>query len=93
MFKSQCCSILKVIRIKRIPMRKITTHTYNKDEKMGKSVVDQCNLIFQRCKIRSSHRRRSVSKGVLRNFAKFTAKRLCQSLFFNKVIGCGLQLY
>ena len=26
-------------------------------------------------------------KGVLRNFAKFTAKHLCQSLFFNKVAG------
>ena len=24
-------------------------------------------------------------KGVLRNFAKFTGKHLCQSLFFNKV--------
>ena len=26
-------------------------------------------------------------KGVLRKFAKFTGKRLCQSLFFNKVTG------
>ena len=26
-------------------------------------------------------------KGFLRNFAKFTVKRLCQSLFFNKVAG------
>ena len=29
----------------------------------------------------------SIKKGVLRNFAKFTGKRLCQSLFFNKVAG------
>ena len=36
---------------------------------------------------RSSHRRCSVRKGVLRNFAKFTGKHLCQSLFFNKVAG------
>ena len=36
---------------------------------------------------RSSHRRCSVKKGVLRNFAKFTAKHLRQSLFFNKVAG------
>ena len=35
----------------------------------------------------SSHRRCSVSKGVLRNFAKFTGKHLCQSLIFNKVAG------
>ena len=26
-------------------------------------------------------------KGVLRNFAKFTGKQLCQSLFLNKVAG------
>ena len=26
-------------------------------------------------------------KGVLRNFAKFTGKQLCQRLFFNKVAG------
>ena len=26
-------------------------------------------------------------KGVLKNFAKFTGKQLCQSLFFNKVGG------
>ena len=29
----------------------------------------------------------SVKKGVLRNFAKFTGKHLCQSLLFNKVTG------
>ena len=27
-------------------------------------------------------------KGILRNFAKCTGKHLCQSLFFNKVVGC-----
>ena len=36
-------------------------------------------------RFRSSHRWCSVRKGVLRNFAKFIGKRLCQSLFFNKV--------
>ena len=30
-------------------------------------------------------RRCSLKKAVLRNFAKFTGKHLCQSLFFNKV--------
>ena len=38
-------------------------------------------------KIRSSHRRCSVKKGVLTNVAKFTGKNLGQSLFFNKVPG------
>ena len=40
------------------------------------------NLLY-----RSSHRRSSVRKDVLRNFAKFTGKPMCQSLFFNKVAG------
>ena len=43
--------------------------------------------VFNSCFIRSSHQRCSVKKGVLRNFAKFTGKRLCQSLFFKKVAG------
>ena len=38
---------------------------------------------------RSSHRRCSVKRGILRNFAKFTGKHLCQSLFFNKVAACN----
>ena len=39
--------------------------------------------VFMKC--RSSHRRCSVKKDVLRNLAKFTGKHLCRSLFFNKV--------
>ena len=33
---------------------------------------------------RSSHQRCSMKKGVRENFAKFTGKHLCQSLFVNK---------
>ena len=36
---------------------------------------------------RSSHPELFCKKGVIRNFAKFTGKHLCQSLFFNKVSG------
>ena len=36
---------------------------------------------------RRYHQRCYVKMGVLRNFAKFTGKDLCQSLFFNKVAG------
>ena len=45
--------------------------------------------------VRSSHQRCFVREGVLRNFAKFTGKHLCQSVFFNKVAGLivnGFQL-
>ena len=37
--------------------------------------------------IRSSCPEVFCKKGVLSNFAKFTGKNLCQSLFFNKVAG------
>ena len=40
-----------------------------------------------RVSYRSSHRRSSIEKVVLKNFAKFTGKHLCQSLFFDKVAG------
>ena len=36
---------------------------------------------------RSSRSEVFCRKGVLRSFAKFTGKQLCQSLFFNKVAG------
>ena len=36
---------------------------------------------------RSSDSEVFYKKGVLRNFAKFTGKHLCQRLFFNKVAG------
>ena len=36
---------------------------------------------------RSSRPEVFCKKGVLGNFAKFTGKHLCQSLFFNKVAG------
>ena len=39
---------------------------------------------------RSSHQS-CMKKVFLRNFAKFTGKHLCQSLFFNKVAGLRLQ--
>ena len=42
---------------------------------------------FKDLNYRSSRQRGSVKKGVLRDFAKFTGKHLCQSLFFNKVAG------
>ena len=41
---------------------------------------------------RGSHRRCSVRKGVLRNFAEVTGKHLSQSLFFNKVAGLAWNL-
>ena len=38
-------------------------------------------------KYRSSRLEVFCRKDVLRNFEKFTGKQLCQSLFFNKVVG------
>ena len=42
---------------------------------------------IERYVIRSSRSVVFCKKGVLKNFAKFTGKHLCQSLFFNKVVG------
>ena len=36
-------------------------------------------------KFRSSHRRCSIKKCVLKNLSKFTGKHLCQGLFFDKI--------
>ena len=47
-----------------------------------KKGVNQCTMPF-----RSSHRKCSLRKGILRNFSKFTGKHLCQDHFFNKVAG------
>ena len=38
---------------------------------------------------RSSHRRCSLRKYVLRNFAKFTGKHLCQGLFISGPKACN----
>ena len=38
-------------------------------------------------RLRSSHQRCSMKKGILKNFPKFTGKHLRQNLFFNKVAG------
>ena len=46
-----------------------------------KKKLSKVELINFRC----SHPDVFCEKGVLRNFAKFTGKHLCQSLFFNKV--------
>ena len=55
-----------------------------KDEtKINKNILIEC--ILKDLMDRSSHSKCSVTKGVLGNFAKFTGKHLCQSLFFNKV--------
>ena len=43
--------------------------------------------IFKDAHNRRSHRKCFVRKGVLRNFAKFTGKHLCQSLFYRTPLG------
>ena len=71
--------------------RSITTffYHYGREKKVERGI--KWNSVSSS---RSSHRRFSVKKGVLRNFAKFTGKHLCQRLFFNKVAGLdGMQLY
>ena len=44
-----------------------------------------CPIEHKGSNFRNSRLEVFCKKGVLRNFAKFTGKHLCQSLFFNKV--------
>ena len=44
-------------------------------------------VLFDSSKLQKQAPEVFCKKGVLRNFAKFTGKHLCQSLFFNKVAG------
>ena len=55
---------------------------------MDSNFASSLNSFFLRKELEtSSHQRCSIMKGVLRNFAKFTGKHLCQNLIFNKVAG------
>ena len=47
---------------------------------------DKCCKILKSIN-RSCHRRCSIKRGALKDFAIFTGKNLCRSLFFNKVAG------
>ena len=55
--------------------------------------IHRAKPLLKITKHRSSHRRYSVRKDVLRNFAKLTGKHLCQSLYFNKVAGVPESLF
>ena len=75
-------------------------HMIKGDE--GKTYLEPCQLSMMETfqplstiiqKTRSNHRRCSVRKGVLRNFAKLTGKYLYRSLFFNKVADLSLPRY
>ena len=50
-------------------------------------ILQLISRAFRRVKYRSSTPEVFCKEGALRNFAKFTIKHLCHSLFFNKVAG------
>ena len=53
--------------------------------------LNNCTIFWKQGFYRSSHRRCSVKKGVLRKmFSEFTGKHLCHRLYFNKVAGLRL---
>ena len=71
----------------RMKIWKETKQTIDKQQgasKIVKHVTDtRCSTDSRTARI--IHRRCSVRKGVLKNFAKFTEKHLCQTLLLNKV--------
>ena len=66
--------------LKYSPQKKNWKRFQKKNEK-------KCQLLNCKRIDVSGHWKCSVKKGVLRNFAKFTGKHLCQRLLFNKVAG------
>ena len=63
---------------------KLELATKNIDKILTRIIKKTSTLMSKTSTSRSSHQRCSIKKGVLKNFAKFTEKHLCQSLFFNK---------
>ena len=63
--------------------------TYPISSNLCKTSSLHCYPLYNFPSFRNSHWRCFVRKGVLRNFAKFTGKRLWQSFFFNTFAGWG----
>ena len=59
--------------------------THKRDQMKSSSFP--CATFFKKVNSQKQPPEVFCKKGVLRNFAKFTGKYLCQSLFFNKVAG------
>ena len=72
-------------KIKTFVLKKL--FLYKKSVKSSEHISSKFIIAKLFTGYRSSQQRRSIKKGVLKNFAKFTVKHLCQSLFFNKVVG------
>ena len=77
---NQVCNLIKLL---------IRAPTANATSARMFTALKRFKVCLRNC--RSSHQRCSLRKGVIRNFAKFTGKHLCQSLFFYKVAGQGLR--
>ena len=72
-----------ILQLHRVPEKNHSkTNRINKVKEMLMVNEESRLLIF-----RNNRQEVFCEKGVLRNFAKFTGKHLCQSLFFNKVAG------
>ena len=70
----------KIIRTIKRPLKLKIKNSY-----CLKDLEHHCKSCCKKALSFFNHRMCSVKKGVLRNFAKFTGKHLCQSLFFYKV--------
>ena len=66
-------------------LKAVLNGVFQKIISTDKQIFNISNNVSSIVIYRSSHRKCSVRKGVLWNFAKVTGKYLCQSLYFNKV--------
>ena len=79
--------------IEREQLMQILELILKEDEiRMCRLLLRETSTTLRFEKDRSSRPEVFCKKDVVRNFAKFTGKHLCQSLFFNKVAGLSLSL-
>ena len=69
-----------------LQFRSILEWKYDFDGKIWIALLSS-RILTKKTSFRSSRLEVFCKKGVLSNFAKFTGKRLCQSLFYNEVAG------
>ena len=84
------CSPVNMLHIFRTPFPKNTSIELllNESSRYKRNFsLSAFSLSISGQYFRSSRTEVSCKKDVLRNFAKFTGKHLCQGLFFNKVAG------
>ena len=82
-----CINLFWLVKILKGKKTQITNAILHFFKNVSQVFRHFSQIVVYECVSRSSRSELFYKKGVLRNFAKFTGKDLCQSLLFNKVAG------